>query len=496
MPDPSPPSALPPAPAAVPPPGGAAPGTLTIHRVGLDAAQRRIWTPAHERSTRQMVAVALFLIDLAVCVGPLLLRPGPWRRFEVLTSLPSLAALVACCWLGLYLIGAYRLRELVRGIPTGLVAFAGCVGALAGLVAYKLLVTTAQGSEPVLRFTGFAFAAVLLFGAWAAVSRVLATRWLRRREAAARLLLLGSPEHAQALTATLAAAGSRPPLVVFHEPVRDGTLPLASLDEHLAGHVRAVVLAVALPDLPAAAIPALIHARLADVPVLGASQVVEQICERTPVMLDDHAWMLQEDSINPGRSPLYAGAKRLLDVVAALVGLTLSAPLLLGTAIAVKLTSPGPVFFTQVREGRWKQPFRIVKFRTMRTDAEQAGAQWASRNDPRVTPIGAFLRKSRFDELPQFWNVLVGEMSLVGPRPERPEFNQMLVERIPWYDLRHLAKPGLTGWAQVCYSYGASVEDAIAKLEYEIYWMKHASLRFDLRIILRTIAVVVGLRGR
>jgi lipopolysaccharide/colanic/teichoic acid biosynthesis glycosyltransferase len=206
--------------------------------------------------------------------------------------------------------------------------------------------------------------------------------------------------------------------------------------------------------------------------------------------------MLEQGSLNPGRSAFYTGLKRVLDLTAASVGLLVCSPLMLGTALAVKLTSRGPIFFTQLREGRYKQPFRIVKFRTMRTDAEQAGAQWATKNDPRVTPIGAFLRKSRLDELPQFWNVLVGDMSLVGPRPERPEFNQMLVERIPWYDLRHLAKPGLTGWAQVCYPYGASVEDAIAKLEYEVYWMKKASLRFDLRIILRTIAVVVGLRGR
>jgi exopolysaccharide biosynthesis polyprenyl glycosylphosphotransferase len=285
-------------------------------------------------------------------------------------------------------------------------------------------------------------------------------------------------------------------LTIFHEPPIEDALGYAAIDDHLAGRVRAVVLAVPVDSLPPAAVSALIHAKLADIPVIGPSQLVERVCERTPVMLGDHAWMLEQGSLNPGRSAFYTGLKRVLDLTAASVGLLVCSPLMLGTALAVKLTSRGPIFFTQLREGRYKQPFRIVKFRTMRTDAEQAGAQWATKNDPRVTPIGAFLRKSRLDELPQFWNVLVGDMSLVGPRPERPEFNQMLVERIPWYDLRHLAKPGLTGWAQVCYPYGASVEDAIAKLEYEVYWMKKASLRFDLRIILRTIAVVVGLRGR
>jgi exopolysaccharide biosynthesis polyprenyl glycosylphosphotransferase len=450
-----------------------------------------MWAPAHEHDARRVLAVVLFLLDLVACLGPMLLRAS--KRIEDPTHWPALVALAVCCWLSLYLVGGYRLRDLLQGKSRGLLLLAGVVGALTGLTAYKLLY---HDGDETLRFTAIAAAAIAGFGLWAAISRNLCTLLLRRREVGAKLLFLGTPTQARELASTLAKAGPVPSLTIFHEPPIEDALGYAAIDDHLAGRVRAVVLAVPVDSLPPAAVSALIHAKLADIPVIGPSQLVERVCERTPVMLGDHAWMLEQGSLNPGRSAFYTGLKRVLDLTAASVGLLVCSPLMLGTALAVKLTSRGPIFFTQLREGRYKQPFRIVKFRTMRTDAEQAGAQWATKNDPRVTPIGAFLRKSRLDELPQFWNVLVGDMSLVGPRPERPEFNQMLVERIPWYDLRHLAKPGLTGWAQVCYPYGASVEDAIAKLEYEVYWMKKASLRFDLRIILRTIAVVVGLRGR
>ena len=185
-----------------------------------------------------------------------------------------------------------------------------------------------------------------------------------------------------------------------------------------------------------------------------------------------------------------------MDLAACLPALVLLLPSLLLTAIAVRLTSRGPVLFTQVREGLHRSPFLIYKFRTMRVDAEAGGAQWATKGDSRVTSIGAFLRRSRLDELPQLWNIVIGDMSLVGPRPERPEFNGMLAERIPWYDLRHVAQPGVTGWAQVRYPYGASVEDAVNKLEYDAYYVKHASLMFDLRILAATFGVVFGLRGR
>jgi exopolysaccharide biosynthesis polyprenyl glycosylphosphotransferase len=183
--------------------------------------------------------------------------------------------------------------------------------------------------------------------------------------------------------------------------------------------------------------------------------------------------------------------KRLLDVFASLALLALTLPTLLLAALAIKLDSEGPVFYRQERVGRGGKPVHVYKFRTMRVDAELAsGPQWASVQDPRVTRIGGFLRRMRIDELPQILNVLKGEMSLVGPRPERPHFVTTLGAQIPFYAERHAMRPGITGWAQVNYPYGASIEDARAKLSYDLYYIKNFSFVFDLLILLSTARAV------
>lgn len=188
--------------------------------------------------------------------------------------------------------------------------------------------------------------------------------------------------------------------------------------------------------------------------------------------------------------------KRVIDIVCSLLILLVFLPLLPFIVLMIKLDSPGPVLFRQERVGAREKNFAIYKFRTMRADAEKGtGAVWASKDDPRITRIGAFLRKTRIDEIPQLFNVLGGAMSLVGPRPERPEFVEKLKEVIPYYSSRHFVKPGVTGWAQVCYPYGASVEDAIEKLRYDLYYIKNLTLVFDLMIILETIKVVLFRRG-
>jgi len=190
--------------------------------------------------------------------------------------------------------------------------------------------------------------------------------------------------------------------------------------------------------------------------------------------------------------------KRVFDVVAAVCGLILSLPLTIVTAILVKLESPrAPVFYHQERVGLNGDTFTIHKFRTMRSDAEaRTGPVWsAGDNDPRITRVGRFLRKTRLDEIPQLWNVLLGDMSLIGPRPERPSFVEKLTQQIPFYGQRHVVKPGVTGWAQVRYSYGASVEDALEKMQYDLYYVKHMSLMFDVMIALETIKTVVLRRG-
>ncbi len=189
-------------------------------------------------------------------------------------------------------------------------------------------------------------------------------------------------------------------------------------------------------------------------------------------------------------------AKRLLDIVLSLVGLICFFPLMVVIAGLIKATSPGPVLFLQERVGQNEKPFRLIKFRTMRPDAEKlTGPVWASATDPRVTPIGRILRKLRLDELPQFWNVLMGDMSFVGPRPERPVFVEQLKARLPYYGERHTVKPGITGWAQVNYGYGASEEDALKKLEYDLFYAKHMSLFLDLFVVLKTVKIVLFGKG-
>lgn len=185
------------------------------------------------------------------------------------------------------------------------------------------------------------------------------------------------------------------------------------------------------------------------------------------------------------------GGKRGLDILVSAAMLLFTLPLLLVTALAIRLESPGPVFYRQTRVGRHGKLFQVIKFRSMRNDAEKNGAQWAGQNDARITRVGAFIRKTRIDEIPQALNILFGEMSFVGPRPERPEFTSLLAEEIPHYDDRHRVKPGLTGWAQINYPYGASVEDSRQKLTYDLYYMKHYSFMLDLFIIIRTVRVAI-----
>ena len=187
--------------------------------------------------------------------------------------------------------------------------------------------------------------------------------------------------------------------------------------------------------------------------------------------------------------------RQVVSIVAAACGLLICLPFFPFVALAVKLSSKGPLFFRQTRVGMGGQNFDVIKFRTRFTDAEAGGAKWATKNDPRVTKVGMFLRKTRVDEIPQLWNVLRGDMGFVGPRPERPEFVKWLSEELPFYYLRTLIRPGLTGWAQVRYGYGATLAETKEKLEYDLYYIKHMSLGLDLLIMFETIKTIVRRRG-
>jgi sugar transferase (PEP-CTERM system associated) len=224
------------------------------------------------------------------------------------------------------------------------------------------------------------------------------------------------------------------------------------------------------------------------------TSVYEQYTGKIAVENLRPSWLIFSEGFRKTR--LMVATKRLTDVVGSAAMLLVLSPVMLTVAALVRLTSPGPILYHQVRVGQYGRVFTIRKFRSMRSDAEAAtGAVWARPNDDRITPVGRFLRRTRLDELPQLWNVLTGDMSLIGPRPERPEFVETLTQSIPFYGERHLIRPGLTGWAQVRYTYGASVEDAMEKLQYDLFYLKNMSLALDLVIAFETAKTVVLRRG-
>jgi sugar transferase (PEP-CTERM system associated) len=240
----------------------------------------------------------------------------------------------------------------------------------------------------------------------------------------------------------------------------------------------------------------LLQCRLAGIDVTELLTFLERETGRVRIDVLNPSWMIFGSGFR--RDPLRRTSSRALDLSSGLVVLGLALPVMLLTALAIKLEEGwrAPVFYRQRRIGLGGRPFMLLKFRSMRTDAESDGrARWAQKRDPRVTRVGSFIRKTRIDELPQLLNVVCGEMSLVGPRPERPEFVQHLAERIPYYVERHCVKPGVTGWAQLCYPYGSSERDALEKLQYDLYYVKNKTLLFDIAILLQTVEIVLMGKG-
>ena len=240
----------------------------------------------------------------------------------------------------------------------------------------------------------------------------------------------------------------------------------------------------------------ILDCRMAGIEVMDILTFLERQLGRVMLNLLHPSWLIFSDGFRYGVVRVIT--KRSFDVIAASLVLLVTWPLMVIAALAIYIESGfrGPIFYRQVRVGENWRLFQLIKFRSMRTDAESDGvARWAQKNDSRVTRIGAFIRKTRIDELPQLFNVIKGDMSFVGPRPERPMFVEQLSEKIPFYAERHRVKPGITGWAQICYPYGASEEDAVQKLQYDLYYVKNYSVFLDLLILLQTAEVVVWGRG-
>jgi exopolysaccharide biosynthesis polyprenyl glycosylphosphotransferase len=240
----------------------------------------------------------------------------------------------------------------------------------------------------------------------------------------------------------------------------------------------------------------LLDLRLSGKSFLDLTEFYERFLDCLPVFYLNPQSLIFSSGFSILERPLLMNLKRVSDVVLSLAVLLLTSPFLILTALGVRISSSGPIFFAQTRTGKNGKPFLLYKFRSMVQNAEAHGPQWAQKNDQRVTVFGKFIRKVRLDELPQIWNILKGDMSFIGPRPERPEFDQLLKKQIPYYDLKYLVRPGLTGWAQVEFPYGASVEDSKKKLQFEIFYIKNYSFYFEFLILLKTIRVVFLGRGR
>lgn len=237
----------------------------------------------------------------------------------------------------------------------------------------------------------------------------------------------------------------------------------------------------------------LLHLKFAGVKVEDAHAFYERMTGRIILERLSPSWLILSDGFR--KSALLVWAKRAIDVVVSLIALILCIPVFFVAWMAIWLETGSPTLFRQVRTGLRGRSFQMLKFRSMRLNAEAAGPQWASENDDRITRVGRWLRKYRIDELPQFINVLRGEMSIVGPRPERPEFVSTLEEKIPFYGLRHSVRPGITGWAQVKYQYGASIEETETKLEHDLFYIKHLSIMLDFAVLFETAKVMLSGRG-
>jgi sugar transferase (PEP-CTERM system associated) len=455
--------------------------------------------------TSRSMALVIFetaLILAAVAVAAYI-RLGDWA-WQVLAEengVPKTLLIAGVCQLCLYYAEMYDLRVVAdrRELAVRIVQSLGAASfILAALYYWFPPLIIGRGV-----FTIAAFLVMVAVVGWRLVFEFLSRR-VRPRE---RLLLVGTSAAAVSLAKELFdrrhELGVEIVGFVDPDPARVGAPVLnpgiIGTIEDIPSIVRSrgvdrvvVSLADARGKLP---MDKLLEMKLDGVSFDHLASVYEDYTGKIAVENLRPSWLIFSDGFKKSR--VLSAAKRVSDIAVALVGLVLAAPICLLVAIAVKLTSHGPAFYHQARVGQHGRVFTVHKFRSMRQDAEAvSGPVWASKHgDPRVTPIGRFLRRSRLDELPQLWNVLLGDMSFVGPRPERPEFVAELTKQIPFYGQRHIVRPGLTGWAQVRYTYGASTEDALQKLQFDLFYIKNLSLALDLFIMVETIKTVVLRRG-
>ena len=336
------------------------------------------------------------------------------------------------------------------------------------------------------------------------VRRVYVSHWDRHGPKGSRILVFGTGRAAQMVSQTLKTADPLTRIVGFLQGPneREAEVPAEKIVRsesslyQTARQFGVEEIVVALAERRAGSMPLreLLDCKVRGIRVFDIATHFERSLGQIRLDFVNAGWLVFGDGFNQGFSR--AAIKRVFDVVAALVLITVAAPVMLVTAIAIKLESRGKVFYRQRRVGANNKVFDVIKFRSMVDDAEKDGKpRWATTNDSRITRVGQIIRRARIDELPQVFNVLTGDMSMVGPRPERPFFVEQLTQEVPYYALRHSVKPGVTGWAQVRYQYGSTVEDSQEKLQYDLYYVKNHTLFLDLIILLETVGVVLTGKG-
>jgi sugar transferase (PEP-CTERM system associated) len=456
------------------------------------------------RTWRTVVLLAgeTVVLAFAVALGSYLrLQDGYWTLQADMDGILRVLLIVVVCQVCLHYADLYDLRTIVdtRDLLVRLLQALGATSLILAVIYFWL-------PDWVIGRGVFLYAAVLI------ISLILAWRlffsWLTKRAAPReRLLLVGTNaasialarelfERRQELGVEIVGFVDPDPSRVGAAVINPGVIgtidDIPSLVQRLNVDRVVVSLSDARGRLP--------MDRLLDIRVQNGvnfdhlASVYEEYTGKIAVENLRPSWFIFADGFR--KTHVSVAIKRTFDVTLSLAALAVGLPLMAVVALMVKLTSHGPVLYQQERVGLNGRTFPVYKFRSMRVDAEAAsGPVWSSKNDDRVTPVGRFLRRARLDELPQLWNVLRGDMSFVGPRPERPMFVRELTAKIPFYGQRHVLKPGLTGWAQVRYTYGASVEDAIEKLQYDLYYIKNLSFALDLVIVLETIKTVLLRRG-
>ncbi len=451
-----------------------------------------------QQRLKRLILIGGDLLLLEICVPlTLLVRYGTLRDWSTHTVPFTLIAILWC--LGFYIAGLYDLAlgqdtlKLFRTYLEGMIANLGIAFAFFYLV-------PVFGIAPRTNLFLY-FAIALLVGyAW----RLFFHRFVVGTFERERVLFIGSAQDTKqvyellrtsSLGADLVAAVATQGQADAHVPIR--WIPLEdNLSETIRElSIQAVVLGARLDEEPALT-DALYKTLFNQITILDRAELEEATTGRIPLTYVNQSWFLQH--LNEAEKAWYELLKRLSDIVISIPFAVLTILFMPFVALTIRLSGRGPIFYSQVRVGRYGKPIVIWKFRTMLLDAEKDGPRFtaSTKNDPRVFPVGRLLRQLRIDELPQIWSVLRGDLSLVGPRPERPEFVEPLTARMPYYSLRHVTRPGLTGWAQVRFlTPTSSLEDNLKKLQYDLYYIKHRSLMMDFAILLRTVGIVLRRQG-